>query len=136
VINKAKQVGTKVLGEDAFYTLVESSAPQKVEFALPPKASASKGKAKAMANLFISHFSFITVCILYFLFLPPKLATKRSSKITTASFHGDSGAQRDFIPRRENPSDPSTRWCLFCSRRFKLEMYEQVRLVNLNECWN
>ncbi|KAI9361124.1 replication factor RFC1 C terminal domain-containing protein [Pilaira anomala] len=44
---KAKALGTKILDEDGFYNLVESSAPQKEEFAAPPKG---KGKASDSVN--------------------------------------------------------------------------------------
>ncbi|KAI7887255.1 replication factor RFC1 C terminal domain-containing protein [Mucor mucedo] len=45
---KAKSLGTGILDEDAFYNLVESSAPQKVEYAPPPKPA--KGKESDTVN--------------------------------------------------------------------------------------
>lgn len=45
---KAKSLGTGILDEDAFYNLVESSAPQKVEYAPPPKSA--KGKESDSIN--------------------------------------------------------------------------------------
>lgn len=46
--SKAKSLGTGILDEDAFYNLVESSAPQKVEYAPPPKPV--KGKESDTVN--------------------------------------------------------------------------------------
>lgn len=49
-IAKAKTLKTEILDEDAFYKLVESSAPQKEEFAAPPKPSKGKDKASDSVN--------------------------------------------------------------------------------------
>ncbi|KAI9260071.1 replication factor RFC1 C terminal domain-containing protein [Helicostylum pulchrum] len=49
-IAKAKTLKTEILDEDAFYNLVESSAPQKEEFAAPPKPSKGKDKASDTIN--------------------------------------------------------------------------------------
>lgn len=41
---KAKSLGTKLLDEDAFYKLVETSAAKEVEYAPPPTKAKGKGK--------------------------------------------------------------------------------------------
>lgn len=46
---KAKSLGTKVLDEEGFYNLVESSAPKKEEIAIPPPA-ASPVKTEKKGN--------------------------------------------------------------------------------------